>query len=73
MDRLSVLFQIKGPKNSFDDGIYLKNLYNRRLGWVFDKISEANPVTVLNSIITRAIAAKGVDINIAGTTSTLLS
>lgn len=71
MYRLSEFFQDKDPENLFGDNISPEDLYDRRFGWTLDKISDANPRTVLNSVITRAIITEGVDINVvhADTTS----
>jgi transposase len=71
MYRLSEFFQDKDPQNLFGEDITAEDLYDRRFGWVLDKIADANPRTVLNSVIAKAITTEGVDINVvhADTTS----
>ena len=71
MYRLSEFFQDKDPENLFGDDISPEDLYDRRFGWALDKIADANPRTVLNSVIAKAITTEGVDIGVvhADTTS----
>jgi transposase len=71
MYRLSDFFQDKDPQNLFGENITSEDLYDRRFGWTLDKIADANPRTVLNSVIATAITTEGVDINVvhADTTS----
>jgi len=71
MYRLSELFEDKDPGNLFGDRITGDDLYDRRFGWALDKIADAGPRTILNSVITKAITAESVDIGVvhADTTS----
>ena len=71
MYRLSDFFQDKDPENLFGDGITAEDLYDRRFGWALEKIADAGPRTVLNSVIAKAITTEGVDIGVvhADTTS----
>ena len=71
MYRLSDFFEDKDPENLFGDGITDEDLYDRRFGWTLDKIADADPRTILNSMITTAITTEGVDIGVvhADTTS----
>ena len=64
MYRLSDFFQDKDPENLFGDGISSENLYDLRFGWALDKIADADPRTVLNSVITKAITTESVDIGV---------
>jgi len=71
MYRLSEFFQDKDTENLFGDDIAAEDLYDRRFGWALDNIADANPRTVLNSVIAKAITTEGVDIDVvhADTTS----
>jgi transposase len=71
MYRLSDFFQNKDPENLFGDDISAEDLYDRRFGWALDKISDAGPRQILNSVIAKAITSEGVDIGVvhADTTS----
>ena len=71
MYRLSDFFENKDPGNLFDDDITAEDLYDQRFGWALDKIGAAEPRTVLNSVIAKAVTAEGVDIGVvhADTTS----
>ena len=71
MYRLSDFFENKDPENLFGDDITAEDLYDQRFGWALDKIGAAEPRTVLNSVIAKAVTAEGVDIGVvhADTTS----
>jgi len=71
MYRLSDFFENKDPENLFGDGISSEDLYDQRFGWALDKLSDAGPRQVLNSMIAKAITAEGVDLDVvhADTTS----
>lgn len=71
MYRLSDFFENKDPENLFGDEITAEDLYDRRFGWALDKIADAGPRQVLNTVIAKAITTEGVDIGVvhADTTS----
>jgi hypothetical protein len=51
MYRMSEFFEDKDPQNLFGEDITAEDLYDRRFGWALDTIADANPRTVLNSVI----------------------
>ena len=71
MYRLSDFFENKDPQNLFGDDITTEDLYDQRFGWALDKIADAEPRNVLNSVIANAVTTEGVDIGVvhADTTS----
>ena len=71
MYRLSDFFENKDPQNLFGDDITTEDLYDQRFGWALDKIADAEPRDVLNSVIANAVTTEGVDIGVvhADTTS----
>jgi len=71
MYRLSDFFENKDTENLFGDDISPEDLYDQRFGWALDKISDAGPRQVFNSVIAKAITTEGVDIGVvhADTTS----
>ncbi|RJX47993.1 IS1634 family transposase [Halonotius pteroides] len=71
MYRLSEFFENKDPQNLFGDDITTEDLYDQRFGWALDKIADAEPRNVLNSVIANAVTTEGVDIGVvhADTTS----
>lgn len=71
MYRLSDFFENKDPQNLFGDDITTEDLYDQRFGWALDKIADAEPRNVLNSVIANPVTTEGVDIGVvhADTTS----